>query len=95
MQARVGGRQPFSIYTDRRLAAIRAMRPPVVYPRTNPLAGLPPAGEGVHLDALVLQRVPQPFDEEVVEEPTSPIHGDAHPASLSRCVHAQDVNWLP
>ena len=58
-QARAGGRQPFSIYTDRRLAAMRGMRAPVIiegHPVADPLAGVAPAGEGMQIDALVLQR---------------------------------------
>ena len=38
----------------------------------------PPAGrKGMRIDALALQRPPQPFDEDIVEEPTAPIHRDA------------------
>ena len=58
-QARAGGRQPFSIYTDRRPAAMRGMRTAVVvedHPAADHLAGVAPAGEGMQVDALVLQR---------------------------------------
>jgi hypothetical protein len=44
-QARAGGRQSYSIYTDRRLAAMRGMRAPMIveaHPVTDPLTGLEP-----------------------------------------------------
>ena len=59
MQARAASRQPFSIYPDWRLAAMRGMRTAVVvedHPVADPLAGVAPAGEGMQIDALVLQR---------------------------------------
>ncbi len=65
-QARAGGRQPFSIYTDRRLAAMRGMRAPMVVKDNSvadPLAGLSPAREGMQIDALVFYRTPQPLDK--------------------------------
>ena len=33
----------------------------------------------MQVDALILQRAPQPFDEDVVEEPAPPVHRDSHP----------------
>ena len=39
--------------------------------------GGPPAREGMQIDALVFERAPQPFDEDVIEEPAAPIHRDA------------------
>lgn len=81
-QAPAGGRQPFSIYPDRRLAAMRGMRAPMIveaHPVTDPLTGFAPAPEGMQVDALILQRAPQPFDEDVVEEPAPPVHRDSHP----------------
>ena len=52
------------------------------HPVADPLTGLPPAREGMQVDALVLQRAPQPFDEDVVEEPAASIHRDAYPGLL-------------
>ncbi len=43
----------------------------------------------MQIDALVLQRAPQPFDEDVVEEPAAPIHGDAH--ALANVVHPAEI----
>jgi hypothetical protein len=31
------------------------------------------------IDALIFQRAPQPFDEDVVEEPAAPVHRDPPP----------------
>ena len=45
------------------------------HPVTDPLTGFAPAPEGMQVDALVLQRAPQPFDEDVVEEPAPPVNG--------------------
>ena len=41
------------------------------HPVADPLTRLPPAREGMQVNALVLQRAPQPFDEDVVEEQAS------------------------
>ena len=49
------------------------------HPVTGPLTGFAPAREGMQIDALLLQRAPQPFDEDVVEEPAAPVHRDTHP----------------
>ena len=49
------------------------------HPVTDPLSGLEPAREGMQVDALIFQRAPQPFDEDVVEEPAAPVHRDPHP----------------
>src|SRR5712691_2254922 len=61
---------------------MRGMRAPMIvedHPVADSLTSLPPAREGVQIDALVLQRAPQPLDEDVVEEPTASIHRDAYP----------------
>ncbi len=52
------------------------------HPVADPLTGLPPAREGMQVDALVLQRAPQPFNEDVVEEAAASIHRDAYPGLL-------------
>ncbi len=97
-QARAGGRQPFSIYTDRRPATMGGMRAPMVvegHPVADPLAGLPPAREGMQIDALVFQRAPQPLDKDVVGNRPRPSIEMRTLASLRCCVQAQEVNWLP
>ena len=61
---------------------------PVIYL----LTGFSPAREGMQVDALVLKRAPQPYDENVVEErPRSSIESRT-PASFMRCVHAHEVS---
>jgi hypothetical protein len=55
-QARAGGRQPFSMYPDRRLAAMCGMRALVVvegHPVADSLTSLAPTREGMQIDALV------------------------------------------
>jgi hypothetical protein len=49
----------------------------------------------VQVDALVLQRPPEAFDEDVVKEAPAPVHRDAHAEVFQGCVQAQAVNWLP
>lgn len=61
-------RQPISIYIDRILTAMGGMRTAVgekEHPVVDPLAGVAPAGEGMQIDVLILQRASQPFDEAV------------------------------
>ena len=41
--------------------------------------------EGVQVDAFVLQRSPEPLDEDVVHPPAAPVHADLHVGA------AQDV----
>jgi hypothetical protein len=51
------GQQPFSIYTDRRHAAMRSVRVPRIVEAhlvTYPLTGYLPTQEGTQVDALVL-----------------------------------------
>ena len=83
-QARTASRQPFSIYPDRRRAAMRGMRAPVIvedHPVADSLTGLTTAREGVQIDALVLEAAPQTFNEDIIEKPAAPIHRDGrHPA---------------
>ena len=55
------------------------------HPVANPLSGLAAAREGMQIDALVFERAPQPFDENVVEEPATAIHRDRH-AGLSQAL---------
>src|SRR3546814_15769274 len=47
----------------------------------DPLAGLAPAREGVQVDALVLQRAPQPLDKDVVGSRDHPSRCARRPAS--------------
>jgi hypothetical protein len=52
--ARAEGQQPFSIYTDRRHAAMRSVRAPMIakaHPVTYPLKGFLPTREGIQVDA--------------------------------------------
>jgi len=46
--------------------------------RTNPAASLRDLSIIPDVNVFVLQRSPQPFDENIVERPTSTIHADAN-----------------
>lgn len=64
---------------------MHGVRSPVIV-EIHPLANLP-AGfrlsrESMQIDALVLQRPPEVFDEDVVEEAPAAFHRDAHAGIL-------------
>ena len=47
-----------------------------LHPFFDPGFGLYPGFPGMEINALVFQRPPQAFDEDVVEEPTLAVHRD-------------------
>ena len=65
------------------------MRPFLVvipHPRIDGLSGSKPVLESMQVDALVLERAPEAFDEDVVHPPTLPSMEIRTPASLSTSV---------
>ena len=48
------------------------------HPRAVAVAGLDPIAKLMQVHGLVLQRPPQPFDEDVVEEPAPAVHRERH-----------------
>jgi len=71
----------FYVYLMRRLTVKGRMRPlPIVMidPTPNENLGLPAIFNITEINALILQRTPEPFNKNIVHPPTLAIHGDSN-----------------
>ena len=59
---------------------VRSLLVVVSQPRTDFLPGLSPVLESVQVDALVLERAPEAFDEDVIHPSAFAVHRDLHPS---------------
>ena len=89
----------FAIGLARRPSAQRRVRARFVVevdPRADDALGVGPVPELVEVHRLVLQRPPQPLDEDVVEEARPrPSIEKRTPAPSTRSANASLVNWEP